>query len=255
MLLITSASYPQGVTKVKRKGSQPVNVTKPAVKAPAYSLKQFKGKWQEIFRSDRTNNSRVDFEDTLFFNFYGNNDVYTRNGINFSLKGKADLQPGNILSTGADEFVIKSLDKTTSVLDDGDKYVHTIIKKKSFWYETFPTDSIAPEKLVTPVEVNFSNITGKWRVYRREARPGSISINEPLLKTLDIENTNNDTAKGEITFYLETQSERVPCNITLQGTKMHLVTPKHSWLMDIYKADKKEFIFGGPELMYYCKPM
>ena len=128
--------------KIKRKGVQPLNVTKPAVKGSVYSLEQFNGKWQEISRRDRTNNSSVDFEDTLFFNFSGNNDVYTRDGINFSLKGKADLQPGNILSTGADEFIIKSLDKTKAVLDDGDKYIHTLVKKQSFWLETLPTDSV-----------------------------------------------------------------------------------------------------------------
>ena len=191
----------------------------------------------------------------MSFIFSGNNDVYTRDGINLSIKGKADLQPGNILSTGADEFIIKSLDETKAVLDDGDKYIHTIIKKKSFWYETLPTDSIAPEKLTTPVEVNYSNIIGKWHVYRREAKPGSTSIVEPLLKTLNIKNTPDTTNNGEMTFYLEAKSETVPCNITLQGTKIHLVTSKHSWLMDIYKADKKEFIFGNSILMYYCEPM
>jgi hypothetical protein len=254
MLLITLSSNAQVGMKVKRKGAQPLN-EKPIVKGSAYSLEQFNGKWQEISRRDRTNNSSVDFEDTLFFNFTGYNDVYTRDGINFSLKGKADLQPGNILSTGADEFIIKSLDKTKAVLDDGDKYIHTLIKKKSFWYETLPSDSIAPEKFTIPVEVNDSNIIGKWNVYRREAKPGSSSINEPLLKTLNIENKNNNTLNGEITFYMAEKSETVPCTITLQGTKIHLVTSNHSWLMDVYKADKKEFIFGSPELMYYCKPM
>src|ERR1700730_18355273 len=89
MLLITLSSNAQ---KVERKGVQPHTVIKP-VKGATYSLEQFNGKWQEISRRDRINNSSVDFEDTLFFNFSGNNDVYTRNGINFSLQGKADLQP------------------------------------------------------------------------------------------------------------------------------------------------------------------
>jgi uncharacterized protein YwgA len=254
MLLITLSSNAQVGMKVKRKGAQPLN-EKPIVKGSAYSLEQFNGKWQEISRRDRTNNSSVDFEDTLFFNFTGYNDVYTRDGINFSLKGKADLQPGNILSTGADEFIIKFLDKTKADLDDGDQYIHTIIKKKSFWYETLPTDSIAPEKLTTPVEVNYANFIGKLYVYLREAKPGSTSIVEPLLKTLNIKNTPNNINNAEITFYLEVKSETVPCSIILQGTKIHLVTSKHSWLMDVYKADKKEFIFGSSTLMYYCKPM
>ena len=253
-LLITLSSGAQVVTKVKRKGVQPLNVTKPAPNGSTYSLEQFNGKWQEISRSDRTNNSNVDFEDTLFFIFSGDNDVYTRNGINFSLNGKADLQPGNILSTGADEFIIRSLNKTKAVLDDGDKYIHTMIKKQSFLYETLPTDSVSMEKFTTPVEANYPNIIGKWSVYRRDAKPGSISIDEPILKIINIEN-NNDTANSEITFYVKGKSETAPCHITLEGTKIHLVTSKHSWLMEVYKADNKEFIFGSTELMYYCKRM
>jgi hypothetical protein len=254
IMLVSLSSDAQEVMKLKRKGAQPQNVTKP-VKSSAYSLEQFNGKWQEISRRDRTNNSRVDFEDTLFFIFSGNNDIYTRNGVNLSLKGKADLQAGNILSTGADEFIIQSLDKTTAVLDDEDKYIHTIIKKESFRYETFPTDSIAPEKFSIPVEISYSDIIGKWSVYRREANPGSTSIDGPLLKTLNIENTNSNTYNCEITFYRAEKSETVPGNITLEGTKIYLITSKHSWLMNVYKADKKEFIFGSTELMYYCKPM
>ncbi|MEP6950639.1 MAG: hypothetical protein ABI863_15245 [Ginsengibacter sp.] len=253
-LFIALSSGAQVVTKVKRKGVQPINVTMPTLNGSAYSLEQFSGKWQEISRRDHTNNSNVDFEDTLFFIFSGNNDLYTRNGVNFSLKGKADLEAGNILSTGADEFIIKSLDTTKAVLDDGDKYVHTMIKKQSFFYEMLPTDSVVVEKFTTPVGVNYSNIIGKWSVYRREAKPGSISTDEPILKIMNIEN-NSDTANSEITFYVEEKSETVPCHVTLEGTKIHLATSKHSWLMDVYKADKKEFIFGSPELMYYCKPM
>ena len=253
IILLTALCSNAQVIKVKRKGVQPVNVTKP-VRGSAYSLEQFNGKWQESSRRDRTSNSSVNFEDTLFFIFSGNNDVYTRDGINLSIKGKADLQPGNILSTGADEFIIKSFDKTKAILDDGDKYLHTIVKKKSFWYETLPTDSVAPEKFTTPVEVNYANIAGKWTVYRREAKPGSTSNDKPLLKTLNIEN-NNNAVNGEVTFYLAEKTETVPCNIVLQGTKINIVTSKHSWLMDVYKADKNEFSFGTPELMYYCKTM
>jgi len=253
-LLITLSSGAQVVTKVKRKGVQSHNVTKPAPNGNKYSMDQFNGKWQEISRNDRASNSNVDFEDTLFFIFSGDNNVYTRNGINFSLNGKAALRPGNILNTGSDEFIIKSLDETKAVLDDGDTYIHTMIKKQSFLYESLPTDSIVLEKFTTPVDVSYANIIGKWSVYRRDAKPGSISTDEPILRMINIEN-NNDTANSEITFYVKEKSETVPCHITLEGTKIHLVTLKHSWSMDVYKADDKEFVFGSAELMYYCKRM
>src|SRR5258708_13938418 len=103
MLLITSLSQAQVMGKVKRKGVKPINVTKPVNQNYIYSLDQFNGKWQEVSRRDRANNSVVDFNDTLFFIFSGD-DVLTRNGTDLSLKGKAELEPGNILNTGADEF-------------------------------------------------------------------------------------------------------------------------------------------------------
>ena len=254
LLSCTISSNAQVVKKVKRKGVQPVNVTRPPVNGSTYSLEQFNGKWQEISRRDRTNDSGVDFDDTLYFIFSGNNDLYTRNGVNLSLKGKADLEPGNVLTTGADEYIIRSLDTKKAVLDDGEKYIHILVKKEIFSYELLPTDSIAPEKFTSPVQVNHSDIIGKWTVYRREAKPGG-AVHEPLLKTLTIENKSDNEPNGKITFYLPDKSETVPCRVTLQGTKIHIISSKRSWSMDVYKADKKEFIFGGPGLMYYCKPM
>ena len=43
-------------------------------------------------------------------------------------------------------------DNTKAVLDDGDKYIHTIIKMKGFWYETLPTDTVAPEKFAAQLQ-------------------------------------------------------------------------------------------------------
>ena len=173
-IAISLPSFAQRVIKVKRKGVKMIDVTKSSTNPSSYSLKQFTGKWQEISRKDRENNSAVDFTDTLFFHFYGDNDVSVRDGINLSVKGNAEIQPGNILATAGDEFIIKSIDKIKAILDDGDKYIHTIIKKKSFWYETLPTDSIVIENFTRPVAISLPVIAGKWAVYRRNARPGEL---------------------------------------------------------------------------------
>ena len=69
IILLTALCSNAQVMKVKRKGVQPVNVTKP-VRGSAYSLEQFNGKWQESSRRDRTNNTQVDFEDYDHFYFY-----------------------------------------------------------------------------------------------------------------------------------------------------------------------------------------
>lgn len=246
-------SFGQRVTKVKRKGVKLVTVTESSKNTSPYSLKQFAGKWQEISRKDRANNSEINFMDTLFFNFFGDDEVSVRNGIDLSVKGNAEIQPGNILIAAGDEFIIRSIDKTKAVLDDGEKYIHTLIKKKNFWRETLPTDSIVPEKFLTPVTVSLSAISGKWVVYRRNARPGATASNEALIKTITIENKNTSAPDGEITFYLAQKTETLPCSITLEGSRINIVTTKHSWQMDLYKASEEEFIFGTPALMYYAK--
>ena len=243
----------QRVTKVKRKGVKIINVTKPSTNTSSYSLKQLTGKWQEISRKDRENNSAVDFTDTLLFHFYGDDNVSVRNGINLSVQGNADIQPGNILTTAGDEFIIKSIDKTRAVLDDEDKYIHTIIKTKSFWYETLPTDSIVAENFNTPIAVRLSNVAGKWAVYRRNAKPGATENDMPLIRKITIEDKTDNTSNGEITFYQVEKTETLPCFITVDGNKINIVTTKHSWQMDVYKVTEEEFIFGSPALMYYAK--
>jgi len=125
---------------------------------------------------------------------------------------------------------------------------------KSFWFETLPTDSIVPEKFVTPVTVSLSYISGKWIVYRRDARPGATATDEALIQVITIENKGKD-AFGEITFYQAGKTETLPCSITTEGTRLNIVTAKRSWQMDVYKEGEKELIFGSPTLMYYCKQL
>ena len=109
------------IIKVKRKGITPLDVTKnknvPAISS-TYSLEQFAGKWQEVTRTD-IKNSPVGFKDTLFYNFSGEN-VFSRDGVNMSLKGDAAIEPGNVLVAAADVFTIRSMSNNKVVLDDGE---------------------------------------------------------------------------------------------------------------------------------------
>lgn len=254
ILFFNLYSTSQVVMKVKHKGVQPINVTKPASNAPSFSLNQFNGKWQEISRKDRVNNTSIDFTDTLFFIFSGDNDVYVRDGVSLSLKGKSEILPGNILSTGADEYAIKSLEKTKALLDDGINYIHTIVKKKNFTYEAFPTDTIIQKKYTTPINISFPDIEGVWNVYKREATPGNTSADEPLIKTFSVNAQTDSTINGQITFYQADKSQTLPCTVTIDGTKIQIVTSSNLWLLNVYKADKNELVFGSTQLMYYCTP-
>jgi hypothetical protein len=237
--------------KVKRKGVTPIDVTKNTVPTSTYTLAQFGGKWQEVSRADARSNS-VAFKDTLFYNFKGDN-VFSRDGVNMSLTGDAFIDPGNVLVAAADVFTIRSLNNNTAVLDDGE-FVHTLVKKNEFWYETLPSSAVVPEKFSTPVAVNALALSGKWKVYRRSAQPGT--TDRVLIRIINVTAVKSDNmATGEITFYQTEKLETLPCTITLDGPKMHIITEKNTWNVKVYKADGKDLVFGDPSLMYYCKPL
>lgn len=241
--------------KVKRKGVTPLDVTKnsPANNtASLYSLNQFTGKWQEVSRTDLGNKS-VGFKDTLFYNFSEKGEVFSRDGVNMSLMGEALIDPGNVLVAAADVFTIRSLNNNQFVLDDGE-YLHTLVRKKGFWYETLPTSAVMPERFIVTMPVKASALAGKWKVYRRAAQPGTTDkVLIRILNVLDIKDDN--TATGEIMFYKSEKLETLPCTITLDGERIRITTEKNTWTGNVYKADGKELVFGDDSLMYYCKPL
>ena len=251
VLMTVSLTSTSQVMKVNRKGVTPVDVTK-QTPASSYSIDQFAGKWQEVSRQNSSGRD-VSFKDTLFYNFSGDN-VSSRDEVNMNMKGEAAIEPGNVLVAAADIFTIRSLKNNTAVLDDG-QYIHTLVRKKEFWYETLPTNEVVPEKFTVPVSVNPSSLVGKWKVYRREAEPGDKN-GKVLISILNITTTTgNNDAKGEVTLYRDERLVTVPCNISLNGGRMHITTEKHSWDVNVYKADGNNLVFGDPSLMYYCKQL
>ncbi len=173
-----------------------------------------------------------------------------------SLKGKASLQNSNSLMAAADVYTIKSLNNNEAVFDDGDKYIHTLIRKNFFWYETLPKSAEVAEKYYEPIPINLSAIQGKWQVYRRDAKPGSLASDDFLIKMINVISAKDgQTASGEITFYLAGKLETLPCTITIVKEQINITSDKHTWEMNTYKADGNEFIFGETGLMYYSKPL
>ena len=252
LITLTLSAEAQKV-KVKRKGVIPLDVTKnPPPTGSAYSLQQFTGKWQEVNRTDTKNNA-VDFKDTLFYNFSDKGEVFSRDGVNMSLMGEAAIDPGNVLIAAADVFNIRSMNNNQVVLDDGE-YLHTLVRKKGFWYETLPTTAVMPERFIVTMPVKASALAGKWKVYRRAAKPGT--IDKTLIRILNVQEIKDDkTATGEIMFYKTEKLETLPCTITLDGERIRITTEKNTWTGNVYKADGKELVFGDDSLMYYCKPL
>lgn len=253
ILITITLSAQSQKAKVKRKGVSPLDVTKTSAPVKSrYMLEQFTGKWQEVSRTDKTNSS-ISFKDTLFYTFLENGKVYSRDGVNMSLMGEAAIETGNVLVAAADVFNIISMNNTRVVLDDGD-YLHTLVMKKEFWSETLPDNAVTEEKFTNPVSVNVSALSGKWKVYRRAAQPGT--LDKVLIRILNVQNIRNDkSATGEITFYRTEKLETLPCSIMLDGGRIRITSEKNSWNMNVYKADGKDLVFGDASLMYYCKPL
>src|SRR6478735_10462628 len=108
LLILIAVSTTITAQKVKRKGVQPLDVAKhkPVTKQPAaFAMEQLVGKWQEINRTDKSNN-HVDFTDTIFLNFTNTKNVSTRQGNNMTtMSGAAAVEtPGNILVAAADVY-------------------------------------------------------------------------------------------------------------------------------------------------------
>lgn len=255
---ITFSSEAQKL-KVKRKGVAPLDVTtKTTVAAvipqtPAiYSIRQLTGKWQEVSRATSNTNAPLDFKDTLFYTFSGRGEVHSRQGVSMSLMGEALIEPGNVLVAAADVFTIRSMNNHQVILDDGE-YLRTMARKSNFWHETFPTNAVTVEKFITPVSVNASALSGKWKIYRRAAEPGT--TDKVLIRILDVQQLKDDnTATGQITFYRSEKLVTLPGTITIKGENISIVTENNTWNMKVYKADGKELVFGDGSLMYYAKP-
>jgi hypothetical protein len=169
------------------------------------------------------------------------------------MKGEAAIDPGNVLIAAADVFTIRSMNNGQVVLDDGE-FIHTLVRKKAFWYENLPSNEVKEEKFTTPLNVSASALTGRWKVYRRAAQPGS--SDKVLIRILDIQSVKSEnTATGEITFYKTEKLETLPCTITIEGRNVRITTEKNSRNVNVYKADGKDLVFGDQSLLYYCKPL
>jgi hypothetical protein len=168
-----------------------------------------------------------------------------------SLMGEALIDPGNVLVAAADVFTIRSMNNNQVVLDDGE-YLHTLVRKKGFWYETLPTAAVMPERFIATMPVKISALVGRWKVYRRAAQPGT--VDKSLIRILNVQEIKNDNiATGEIMFYKTEKLETLPCTVTIDGERIRISTEKNTWTGNVYKADGKELVFGDESLMYYCK--
>lgn len=242
----------------KRKGTEPLMRGSGAVtKTADFTLEQFKGKWQEIKRVNGKGKS-VSIDDTVYLTFKDGNKAETRDGSGSIMRGSAEIDTDNTLLVASDVYAIKSVTATEIVLDDEEEFIHTLKKVDRFWFESLGKDSIKTDEFRNPVTVKLSDITGKWIVYKRQAKPGVVSPPTKIITYLKVlDKIDEDKAKGEITFYVTPyKTESLPCTIKINNTSIDIAAGSNKWNLLVYKDDGKEFIFGDVDvLLYFAKPM
>jgi hypothetical protein len=255
-VLATEAAVAQ---KVTRKGMPPIDVSKDKTgrgkkKAALYDIGQFNGKWQETYRTDNSNNL-LDFTDTLYLHFPDTGRVTTRNGTTSNMKGEAAIDGNNTLLAAADVYTIVSLSDSVVVLDNQEGLVHTLKRTSKFHFENYGKAAITQNEFNDPVSVSLQDVLGKWMVYRKLAKPGAINPPVNIITYLKItDSTGENTAKGEVTFYQTDKSIMQPCFIKVTNAGLDITAGEYNWQLFVYKADKKEMVFGDVAvLLYYAK--
>jgi hypothetical protein len=244
--------------RVGRKGVTPVqrgNGNNTSQKKSDYTLAGLQGKWQEFKRTDYHGNE-VGFTDSIQLKFTDTNKVQTRTSVSNSMTmtGIADIDGDNNLTVASDAYTIKSFANNELVLDDNDKYLHQLKKVDEYWYETLGKLSVKQDTYNNTVKVTLKDITGKWSIYKRQAKPGAITNDMELIKYLNITTKVNDsTASGDLTFYQGQSSQESPCTVTLSGSDIKIMAGQHKWALSIYQADANNFIFGNEGLLYFSK--
>jgi hypothetical protein len=241
--------------KVARKGTHPTTrKKKPELR---YTLSQFNGKWQEVKRSLLQSKQNMEFTDTLLLKFDEDKvEIKDATSMRVSMKGFAQMEAPNLLIAGGDEFLVKYLDSSRLILDDGE-FVREMQKKKLFYFETLGKDSVEVDPINNAVNIEPKNIEGKWMVYRRQALAGSVNDQAVVIKSLELFPSDvQGSAKGEVVFYKTNITETLPCSVVFGNTTILVITEPYTWEFSTYKADGKEFVFGEKgQLLYYAKKL
>jgi len=222
---------------------------------PKYSISQLNGKWQEVKRVSIDSNLAVSFSDSLLLDFKEDKvEVKDATSMRMTMKGEAQIEAPNTLVAAADVFKIRSLDKRTLIIGDGE-FVKELQKKEQFYYETLGKLKVEQDTVSKPVSIDIKNVKGKWIVYARKAIPGATNDQTALIRSLDIGSISEDgIAFGQATFYTKDFTKTLPCQMVTKDGAIKIVTDQYIWNFYTYKADGVEFVFGETgKLVYYAK--
>lgn len=238
-----------------RKGMPPITKVNTSEPEAFYKIGQFQGKWQEVKRTPINSKKSVDFTDSLLLQFDSNKvEMKDQLSMRMSMKGEAYIEaPYNLIIAG-DQYSIRYLKDSVTLLDDGE-FVREFRKRKKFSYEDLGKLSVPHEKLNEPISYDPKKLEGKWLVYRRQAQAGGVDTGAVVIKSLEILPSNTiGSATGTVASYTSDLSISSPCKIIFSDANILVITDQNAWEFKIYKADGREFVFGEVgSLLYYAK--
>jgi hypothetical protein len=251
-LAFFTSSYAQ---KVKRKGVSPITVVKEG-EAPKYKVKEFAGKWQETSRKSLSKNEAVAFSDTLQLRFFEDK-VEVRDAISMrmSVIGPAQVEAPDRLIAAGDQYTVRKLTANELVADDGE-FIRVFGKKDKFYSETVPNTKVSKDTFKQTINIETEKLKGGWMVYAKKALPGTVSNDQPIIKSIEVFAIAADkVATGSLTFYISHTSYTEPCTITTVEDNLVIDAGKNSFKLKTYKLNENEFVFGDTEgLLYYARP-
>lgn len=251
LLFIGSAMAQQVVRKGMKMESSKKNITAPPAK---YTIEQLAGKWQEVKRISKKYEF-VDFTDSLSMTINGAESEIRAGGMGMIMRGEAYIEAPFMLNIAGDWFTIRNVEKDKIMLHD-DKYVRKLNRVSQFYFETTGKVPVKSLDENTPVTANIKDLTGKWEVYRRTAKPGVITDSTVLFKSVTItEIVDDNMAKGEMVVYNGSNiSQSLPCTIRVLGTELSIISDKGPMIFNVYKADSGAFVFGKEDgVVSYAK--
>ncbi len=233
--------------RVVRKGVTPVNKPQTAKKAEKYSPDLFRGKWQEVKRV--AGKSAVDFEDTLYLNFFKRDSVITRHaGMQMSQKGLVQVDGSQAFFAG-DDYTILRFQKNL-VLDDG-VYIRTLESREAFYADSLGLIKVPRENIKDPVVIDLKLLPGKWHVYRTQSTPGESVPDSVLIRSIEFKEGGKTGTMG---VQKKGLMESVSFDAEVDGTQMSLKTSAGMWHFRFYKISSKEIIFGNMGgIVYFAK--
>lgn len=237
--------------RVKRKGVEPIDVSKNKTTMPRFTLADFAGKWQEVERLDESDKP-VAFTDTLFITILPEGKGDVRQGNHARMRGEVSLQPDNQLMIVTDLYEIKKRAGSALVLL-GDEGTYTFEKRDAFWSDSMKIGAVAQAEYSKPVAPMAAALAGDWRVYRKQSPPGADLAGQAIISRITLTGAAWPLT-GTVVYAVLGKSVQEPCSVTEVNGGIKITAGGKSWELLIYKMGD-ELVFGtAGSLLYYAKP-